>query len=79
MTIEPTTFVFGIRGVQTARHAVKRVYEEPAPTGRGYELRCVNQSGQEIGVHLVLNDGRGRKLYLRHRPKVIWTREEAIR
>jgi hypothetical protein len=77
LTIEPSTVVFGVRGVQTARRTVHRVLEADAPGGRVYDLRCVGAEGREIGVHLVLAGANGSELHLKHRPKIIWTREEA--
>jgi hypothetical protein len=77
LTIEPSTVVFGVRGVQTARQTVHRVVEAEAPGGRAYNLRCVGPEGREIGVHLVLDGANGNELHLEHRPKIIWTREEA--
>ena len=77
LTIEPSTVVFGVRGVQTARQVVRHVREGSAPGGRAFDLTCVGPQGLEIGVHLVLDGANGNELHLRHRPKVIWTRKEA--
>jgi hypothetical protein len=76
LTIEGTTVVFGVRRVQSLRHTVREVEKVDARRGHGYDLTCTGPNGDEIILHLALDERHEDILYVRHRPKVSWTREE---
>ena len=76
LTIEGTTVVFGVRRVQSLRHTVREVDEVDARRGDGFDLTCTGPNGEKIVLRLALDERHEDTLYVRHRPKVRWTREE---